>query len=339
MKKSFGTAVRAAAVAGVAALGAGVLVPMATADPAPAPAPAPAVAPAATPHDPAAIGQLQQNLDAQGVAVQAPMLNLPEGFGQGVSTPKQIVAFGDSFTANAGKSGPRGLEPGQTPLVANCATDMENWPKIVGRDSGKSVGDWSCNGMGGAPIVQMLGYLEAAIMYGDLGPGTEEVVLMYGGMDTVQWVDMASQFANIPVPDESVYRQLIRHVKNRVNEVAPGARVTFTSYQAYAEPSSEGNGENLCLVNMPNNGIVRIPTPGSDKVQEAFRDNLRNAAHAAGANFIDVYEPTKSHSSCAPEDQRWVAGFMDPKMGPMTNHPTIQGQYGLAGIIKGGLGI
>lgn len=337
MKKSLGTALRATAAAGVVALGAGVLVPMATADPA-APAPAAALAPAPATIDPAALAQLQDRINAQGYDVQAPMLNLPAGFGQGVSTPKDLVAFGDSFTANAGKGGPRGLEPGQTPLVANCATDMENWPKIVGRETNRSVGDWSCNGTGGAPIVQLVGYLEAAIMYGDIGPGTKDVVLMYGGMDTVQWVDMAGQFANVPVPDESVYRQLVQHVKRRINEVAPDARVTFTSYQAYAEPSSEGNGENLCLVNLPGNNVVRIPTPGSDRVQEAFRDNLRNAAHSAGAHFIDVYEPTRSHSTCASEDERWVAGFMDPKMGPMTNHPTIQGQYGMAGIIKAGLG-
>ena len=48
--------------------------------------------------------------------------------------------------------------------MANCATDMENWPKLAAHKAGKSIGDWSCNGMGGAPVVQLVGYVEAELM-------------------------------------------------------------------------------------------------------------------------------------------------------------------------------
>lgn len=342
MVKNFVTSARVAVVAAVATLSAGLLVPTAAATPVPGvPAgPPPAVAANAVGAAAASpLQQLQRTLDNLGIPVEAAGLNLPSNFSPWATEPKQIVAFGDSYTANAGKAGPRGLEPGQSLIVTNCATDNENWPKIVGRESGKTVGDWSCNGTGGAPIVQMLAYLEAAIMYGDIGPGTEEVVLMYGGLDVTQWADAALGAVNIPVPPVSAYRLLVNHVKNRVNQVAPGARVTFTSYQAFAEPASEGNGENVCFVNLPNNTILRLPTPGSDFIQESFRNNLRDAALAAGANFIDVYEQSKSHSTCAPEGERWVAGVQDPKMGPMVNHPTVQGQYGMAKIIKEDLGI
>ena len=97
MKKSFSTKVRSAAIAAVTVLGLGLGAAGAAAQPALPPLPAVPAIPG------------------------IPNINPAPGTGA-----KQVVTFGDSFTANAGKSGPRGLEPGQTPIVANCATDMEN---------------------------------------------------------------------------------------------------------------------------------------------------------------------------------------------------------------------
>ena len=304
MKKSFSTKVRSAAIAAVTVLGLGLGAGAAAAQPALPPLPA---APA-LPGIPAIPG--------------IPNLNPAPAGGA-----KQVVAFGDSFTANAGKSGPRGLEPGQTPIVANCATDMENWPKIAAHQAGKSLGDWSCNGMGGAPVVQLVGYVEAAIMHGDIAPGTQDVVFMYGGMDALQWVDVAGEMQVVGGLNPSAYQQELQHVANRIREVAPGAQIHLASYPEYA------TNDQLCLVNLPGQTIP-IPAPGGTQIQEAFRDTIRNAAGAIGANFIDVYQATIGHGTCNPDDnQRFVAGFMDPAMGPMTNHPTIKGQYAMADII------
>ncbi|MEJ5919073.1 GDSL-type esterase/lipase family protein [Corynebacterium sp. H78] len=254
----------------------------------------------------------------------------------GISFPpapgnKEFVAFGDSFTANAGKAGPRGLEPGQNPLVVNCATDMENWPKIAAGQLNMSVGDWSCNGTGGMPVVQLLAYVEAAIAQGDLGPGTKEVVLMYGGMDALQWVDVGGRMMGQDNMDPTVYRDTMRQVKDRVKQVAPGARVTLTSYPEYA------TGDKLCLVNMPGQTFP-IDAPGATQIQGAFRDTIRSAAEYSGSHFIDVYQQSIGHGTCNPNDaDRWVAGFADPALGPMTNHPTIAGEYAMGNIIAGGL--
>lgn len=298
MKKSLSTKVRSAAIAAVTVLGLGLGAAGATAQPA-----LPAL-----PEIPAIPG--------------VPNLNPAPSTG-----PKQVVTFGDSFTANAGKSGPRGLEPGQTPVVANCATDMENWPKLAANQAGKSLGDWSCNGMGGAPVVQLVGYVEAAIMHGDLGPGTEDVVFMYGGMDALQWADVAGKMQNMGHLDNTAYQQELTHVANRIREVAPGATIHLASYPEYA------TNDQLCLVNLPGQTIP-IPAPGATQIQGAFRDAIANAAQNIGANFIDVYQQSIGHGTCNPVDRdRWVAGFQDPNMGPMTNHPTIDGQYAMAGII------
>ena len=301
MKKSFSTKVRSAAIAAVTVLGLGLGAAGAAAQPSLPPLPA-------MPAIPAIPG--------------IPNINPAPGTGA-----KQVVTFGDSFTANAGKSGPRDLEPGQTPIVANCATDMENWPKIAAHQAGKSLGDWSCNGMGGAPVVQLVGYVEAAIMHGDIAPGTQDVVFMYGGMDALQWVDVAGKMQNMGHLNDTLYQQELRHAANRIREVAPGVQIHLASYPEYA------TNDQLCLVNLPGQTIP-IPTPGGTQIQEAFRDSIANAAHNIGANFIDVYQATIGHGTCNPDDnQRFVAGFQDPAMGPMTNHPTIKGQYAMGDII------
>lgn len=299
MKKLFSNKVRSAAVAAAAVVGLGIGAGAAGAQPLPLPAP-----------------------DAGNPAAAL--------VGHSATGAKKFVAFGDSFTANAGKGGPRGLEPGQGPIVANCATDMENWPKIAAAQAGKqdSVGDWSCNGMGGAPVVQLVGYVEAAIMHGDIGPGTEDVVFMYGGMDALQWVDVAGEMQPAGNLDNTLFRQELTHAANRIREVAPGVTIHLASYPEYA------TNDQLCLVNLPGGHVNPIPAPGATAIQEAFRDNIKHAAESIGADFIDVYQATIGHGTCNPvDDERFVVGFADPAMGPMTNHPTVRGQYAMADII------
>ena len=313
--KNFSTAARSAALATVAALGLGLGAGAAAAQPQIPGLPEIPGAPAAPAPAPGIPG--------------LPIPCLGQSPEKGV---KQLVAFGDSFTANAGKGGPRGLQPGQTPLVANCATDMENWPKIAGEQLNKTVGDWSCNGTGAVPG-QLLAYLEAAIQYGDLGEGTEKVVLMYGGMDQVQWVDVAGQLIAKPATPNtpSIFKSLVKQFTDRVHSVAPNAQVVLASYPEYATDNQ------LCLVNTPGR-VNPIPAPGANEIQGAFRDSIKAAAESSGAGFIDVYEATRGHGTCNPNDsERYVAGFMDPVLGPMTNHPTVAGEHAMGHIIADGL--
>ncbi|MBV7301379.1 GDSL-type esterase/lipase family protein [Corynebacterium sp. TAE3-ERU2] len=243
------------------------------------------------------------------------------------SGEKEMVTFGDSFTANAGKGGPRGLAPAQSPLVPNCATDMDNWPKTAARDLGYSLADWSCNGTGGAPVIQLRAYLELAIQQGSIGPGTKEVAMMYGGLDTLQWVDAGMDMANIPTPDSTLFRETMRETANRIRQVAPNARVSLVSYPEFA------TNDQVCLYN-EQHVLHPIATPGATQVQEKFRDSLRNAAHFAGMNFVDIYPESIGHGTCAPRNEdRWVAGVADPVIGPLPNHPTVQGTKAMGHIV------
>ncbi|AZA09888.1 GDSL-type esterase/lipase family protein [Corynebacterium pseudopelargi] len=299
MKKLFSKAIRSAAVATIATLSLGLGAGVANAQP-------------ALPEIP-------------NLPIPSPV---PHGDG-----PKQMVVFGDSFTANAGKSGPRGLAPAVAPWLPNCATDMENWPKIAAADLNKTLGDWSCNGTGGMPVAQLVAYVESAIAYGDIGPGTEKVVLMYGGMDAFQWVDVAGEMKILPgdATNPTIYRDTIRHVADRVRAVAPGAEIVLASYPEFA------TDDQLCLVNFADR-VNPIPTPGATDIQRAFRDSIKHAAEYNNAKFVDVYEATIGHGTCAPRNEdRWVTGAIDPVSGPMPNHPTVHGEYAMARIIADAL--
>lgn len=282
----------------------------------------------------------------QSAGVQLP--ELPANPGES----KQLVAFGDSFTANSSQ-GVRPTEATQLSLWANCSTDMENWPKIAGAELGKTVGDWSCNGTGSLPQLQLQAYVESAILYGDLGANTEDVVLMYGGMDATQWVDVAGELvAVLPTEQPTIFRETIAWVKNRVAQVAPNARVSLVSYPEWA------TNDTLCVVNV--NGAaeqlatqlsvpaealsvvdpvtVGVPVPGATRIQEALRDSVKSAAEHNGVNFIDVYQASIGHGTCNPDpEQRWTVGAVDSELASMPNHPTVVGEYAMAGVIANGL--
>lgn len=241
---------------------------------------------------------------------------------------KQIVTFGDSFTAHAGKNGPRALEPGQMSLVSNCATDQENWPKLTAAQLGKTVGDWSCNGTG----IQLAAYLEAAIQYGDLGPDTEEVVLMYGGLDWFYQFDAGVALVNpAAVTDASIFRQELRIITDRIREVAPKARISMSSYVDYI------SGDMFCPVNY-GPVVTPISVPGATHVQNTLRDLLRDTANFVGANFIDVYQQTQGHGTCHPDPaQRYAVGFIDSTEHTMPVHPSNAGHRAVANVVAGEL--
>ncbi|AWT25424.1 Lipase 2 [Corynebacterium provencense] len=329
MKKLF-RSVSAAAVAAAAALSLGLGSGPAVADPAPAPVPAPADIPVPTTPE-----QLLEQISRYAPPVS--FTNPLQGSG-----PKQLVTFGDSFTAIAGKNGSRGEEPGQLPWTFNCSTDMDNWPKVAARQANVSLGDWSCNGMGGAPLVQLVAYLESAIFYGDIGPGTKDVALMYGGMDTFQWIDTAGLVFGSQ-PTTPVFDAMMAYVKQRVETVAPGAKVTLLSYPELA------NGDDICFANVSPAVIERylpgvtvpdfpeitakVTVPGAKHIQESLRDNIKHAADVNGLGFVDMYQATIGHGPCNPVPaERYTVGVVDTQVSTMPNHPTFTGSEAMGKI-------
>lgn len=338
--KNLSRSVLTAAVAAVSALGLGLGAGTAVADPA-----VPAVDVPVIPQD-LPVPTTPEELISQISKYAAPLEIPNELKGNGA---KQLVTFGDSFTAVAGKNGSRGEEPGQLPWTVNCSTDMDNWPKTAAKQAGVSLGDWSCNGMGGAPLVQLVAYLESAIAYGDIGPATKDVALMYGGMDTFQWIDTVGFVAG-NAPLTPVFDAMMAYVKGRVSAVAPEAKITLLSYPELA------NDDDICLANVSADAVektlpgtkqmvepvlgvqeiqVKITIPGAKHIQEALRNNIQHAAAVNGMNFVDMYEATKGHGPCNPVPaERYTVGVMDTAMFTMPNHPTLNGSIAMGKIFS-----
>ncbi|MBP3088853.1 esterase [Corynebacterium sp. sy017] len=269
----------------------------------------------------------------------APQLPVPSvsqlaGMLPNSSTPpagaQQIVTFGDSFTAAGGTA------LGEAPQLENgyqfkptCAKDKRNWPHSAAAAAGKSLADWSCNGTGGMiPLFEVQAYVEQAIAAGNIGPGTEKVVFMYGGLDPIQWVDAAAGLqaaGNIP---ESEFTRMYGAIKNRVAQAAPGAQVVVASYPELV------TDDKLCAVNGLNQTIP-VPAPGGNRIENGLRDSIKHAAQVNGLQFIDVLELTRGHGTCNPDPaQRFVTGMVDtdaPHTMPM--HPTVVGGIEIGKII------
>ena len=62
---------------------------------------------------------------------------------------KEMVTFGDSFSANGGAPGDRAaVSPfsASTPLPNTCSNDKHNWAHQTARNLGHSRADYTCNG-------------------------------------------------------------------------------------------------------------------------------------------------------------------------------------------------
>ena len=122
--------------------------------------------------------------------------------GDSTNPGKQLVTLGDSFTANGHVRGFRWLQRGipQESLgsssgssdsgkgfvrpvelgLSGCGQDPDNWPRQLAGMTGRSLGDYSCNGATSRSVVEH--QLEQAVRDGNIGPATEEVVIAVGGL-------------------------------------------------------------------------------------------------------------------------------------------------------------
>lgn len=235
----------------------------------------------------------------------------------------QMVTFGDSFTANGG-SDPARTTPPSAEWLPHCRTDNNNWAKVAARALNKSIADYSCNGTFGIPLAI---YLDAAIQKGDLGPATEDVVLMIGGLDPLFYGDVVTNLTKRPELLGTPFQEAMRLLQNRVREVAPKARLTFATYPRLTD------NDQVC----PTFGQV-LPAPGATIIESGINETVRNISQALGAHFVDVYAASAGHSPCAVPEERWTAIIPDP-VAPsvMGSHPTDLGHLEMGKIMTDGL--
>lgn len=232
-------------------------------------------------------------------------------------TRDNIVAFGDSFTANS--SSLVNADPEhypRYPRTAGCLVAPEAWPGMLALLSSRPVQNWACNAH---TTGQMLGRVDRAVAAGEIND-TSTVVLAAGMNDKRQGV-----------PDADVTANLVTAVA-KVRDAAPGASVIILGRLATTDPDGRYCGTNT----VPDRpvGTFDQPTAGYER---ATQDNQRAAAAQAGVPFIDVRTLTvATHSSCAPDAQRFVSGTEDTTTPDynMPGHPSLAGSTFLALRVK-----
>lgn len=252
----------------------------------------------------------------------------------------RLVTIGDSFTANpttpnSPVSGDDPQDPYRQVVPSrkpNCFVDPFNWPRVAAQDLGmdfnslRDLADYSCNGTGRLPVLDLSSSVDAAINSGDIGPSTNKVVFMYGGLDTLAWIDAGAGVMRLDIP--TAFDAFLAEQANRVRQAAPRAEIVFASYPELT------SGDSVCLVNLDPNRPGRLLVPGATAVEQALKNTMRSAAAQAGARFVDLNAATAGHGTCAAPAERYVAGLVDTTVEyNMRLHPTIHGQQVMGHIM------
>ncbi|WP_165841655.1 GDSL-type esterase/lipase family protein [Corynebacterium heidelbergense] len=236
-----------------------------------------------------------------GAATAAPAQAAPAG---------NVVYAGDSFTSNpeywrvvANRVNPEFARQG-TPTTDGCLQTPDNAPRLLAGKTGLPVADWSCPGQTSR---SMLGRLDRAIQTGDLHRKTRSVILAVGinnyGPAGV------SEGTNILDPG-AVQAAMVADMKaaaEKIRRVAPGAKIIVQGQLSVSDPVTAM----YCSVNVVPNLPAGFPIPLLRDVENFSHDAQRAAAREIGAPFVEIKDPSAGHSSCAPDQERWVAGVID----------------------------
>ena len=234
---------------------------------------------------------------------------------------KDMVTFGDSFTANGGAPGGRGRTSPYPRPIHPCYNDNDNWAHQTARNLHMSIADYSCNGTS----VWVNNYVDHALATGNIGPDTKEVAFMYGGLQPDTYIDAA-----LPnIPKASNYRALMGHQIKKIRARAPHARITMVNYVPMTV------NDTLCAVN-DGKKVVPVGFPGVTAYEDRFNAEIGYAGHSLGVNFIDLHTKAKGHDPCQPNTaQRWAVAAKTPTApSVMPMHPTDVGHKGMADIIS-----
>ena len=250
---------------------------------------------------------------------QAPRANAP------------YVALGSSFAAGLGL----GARETGSPFV--CQRSINGYPKQIARITGLSLTDMSCSGATTQHVLRG-GQVFLGPQIDALGPDTQLVTLTIGGNDIDYVGDLTFMaFRNRggftgtlaglvwsgakPVQDRKfgkLQRDLIATLR-AIRHRAPKADIFVVPYPTIM-PNSE-----TC----PQLGIDEQQLSLMRSVGLRLAEVTRDAAHEAGATFVDLAAASRGHDACA--DKPWVNPSA-PANGAAF-HPTMAGAKGVAAQI------
>ncbi|WP_459612852.1 GDSL-type esterase/lipase family protein [Corynebacterium urogenitale] len=248
------------------------------------------------------------------------------------AAPSNVVLIGDSIMANpyfdfADKIQGPGKVSRLAPFDGGCPKGSKRIAVSLQNQIGRPVDDFACNGAvvySRESVEKRLSTLvDRALRSGKLTRSTTNVVLQVGINDTLKGLDLY----------ENQKRNYVNSAKRqvaRIRAAAPNAKISFAGYPAIA-----GEYGMSCWVHFNGVSFPPVPVFPIRNMLNAVHDWQRSAARATGASFIDIERPTWNHGTCAPRNQRWIAGLIDNDTKPynMTAHLTHEGSDKVAGII------
>ena len=239
-----------------------------------------------------------------------------------------VAVFGDSYAANPDQyyntfRDVDGFVPDNYPRESGCLQAPNSWPQQLSERHGVPVNDWSCSGL---TSKRANARLDAAHRAGDLNPGTRTVILNWGmnnygpngsdnGADVLNPADVRNRFL---ADTEAAI--------NKAREYAPNAKIVFAG-----QHSITSNGM-FCFVNVVPNLPAGLPIPVLSDVENWTRGIQREAAGAAGIEFVDLKAETAGNATCAPDAQRHISGIIDTTTPDynMIIHPNLKGSNFIA---------
>lgn len=279
-------------------------------------------------------------LIAPPVAAAAPVSTSHNHSHQGFKAGAELVTLGDSFTANPANPtvfvsawGDRDARHRKRVIGASgCIQDPHNWPRILVGFTGQSLADFSCNGIGALPgpnNKSFTYYVNKSIESGYVGTKTQDIIILYGGLDATQWVNTGRNFVTFSPRARSLYLWEMTKTVEKLRAAAPHARITFASY-----PSVGDEMGRICLVNLTDHLNARVLVLGDPHLEDTMAKTIQTAAKQNNAQFVDLRKYSRAHSTCAEGSQRYVASFFD-LTGPynMPLHPTLLGEQKMAELI------
>lgn len=231
-------------------------------------------------------------------------------------TTDNLVAFGDSFTANS-HSVANNIESSAEdyPEQSGCRVAPDAWPGLLAEDTGTPVQNWACTNSGTA---HMLNRVTRAIDAGDVNDSST-VVLSSGMNDKQRGLDDAEITANFVEAIEEI------------QDAAPDAEIIILGRLATTDPDGR-----QCSVNL----IPYLPLGAVTETTAAYESDVqdihRTVADRTGTEFIDIRDQTiEKNSTCGLDHERYVAGALDittPQFN-MQSHPSRAGSEFLASTV------
>ena len=234
-----------------------------------------------------------------------------------------ILLLGDSVFANPDFLGAPNIDAARAGDLDNvtCGRGSDRVANRLAELVDVPVHDYSCpgatavDGLRSSPRVQV----DSAIRAGALTENTTHVALLFGFNDFY--------LATPELPDQ--YVAAVGTQIERIRSIAPNAKIMVVSY-----PEITDEAGNACFVHVSGVTDPALRVQPLQWLEDLVHDTQRRTADETNSTFVDVRAATEGHGLCAPDEVRYMSGYVDFEQEyNLTTHLTSIGNERVAEIL------